>query len=371
MSVIDESVKSYPQAQQPVEQYSEAGTYEVSSPAPRDVWLDLYCNSPGALPSQSPEWVDCICSFSAYEDASRLYTFADGQQLLMPAVKRKGWPTPLSVQASFPHAWSVGGVLSQRTLTVKDLQVVFADLAKTPFLAMSIFPDPYQGDLWKAAQPPHVTTIPRRAHYLELEGGFDKVWRERFESKTRNKIRKAEKLGVEIERDTTGKLLGEFEELFQRSLDRWAKQQNEPRWLAHLRAELRDPRSKTEHIMRTMNGKCQIWIARHNGEAVAAALELVDRNIDGLRGASIKELAAPVNANDLLKKAIIESACARGCQFYHMGESGWSEGISRFKERLGARPFLYQEYRLERFPLTKLDQGLRRMVKRVIGFKDN
>ncbi len=88
-------------------------------------------------------------------------------------------------------------------------------------------------------------------------------------------------------------------------------------------------------------------------------------------GAMDKERAAPVHANDLIQKLAIEDACLAGCRYYHMGESGTSVGMSEFKERLGAQAYTYETYRLERFPVSKLDRALRSVVKRAIGFKES
>lgn len=349
---------------------SESIEYQVMSPAPREVWRELLQNDPEALPSQSPEWLDCLCAFGGYEDASRLYKFSDGQQLLMPVVKRKRLPDFMSLQASFPYAWSVGGVISKRPLHVDHLSAVFGDLASQPFLSMSIVPNPRQGELWRVAQPKGCISIPRRAHVLDLEGGFDHVWKERFVSKTRNKVRKAERSGLVVECDTTGRLVPVFHRLFRRSVDRWAEQQHEPRWLAHWRAEQRDPLRKLEHIAQHMGKVCNVWVAWQGNRPAAACLVMYGSNADYMMGAMDKELAAPTNANDLLQKHAIEMACRLGCRYYHMGESGDSVGISGFKERLGAHSYPYTEYKLERLPLRRIDSGLRGVVKRAIGFKD-
>ena len=53
-----------------------------------------------------------------------------------------------------------------------------------------------------------------------------------------------------------------------------------------------------------------------------------------------------------------------------MGESGAAEGLARFKERFGAVAVPYGEYRLERLPITGADRALRRVVKRIVGFRD-
>lgn len=351
---------------------SKAGrtTVHVISPAPRAAWQRLQRHDPEALPSQSPEWLDCLCALKGYRDASRLYTFSDGQQLLLPLVKRQGLPGPLAVQASLPHAWGMGGVLSSRDLHADHLRAVFEDLSRTPFLSTSLLPNPRHAALWRAAAPASAMTIPRHAHVIDLEGGFDRVWCERFSKTTRRMIRKAEKLGVVVECDTTSRLAPIFYKLHRLSVDRWAAQQNEPRWLAHLRAEVRDPLSKIEHIAQAMGAASRIWVAWHEGVPIAASLVLLSSNADDIMGAMDKPRAAATGANDLLLKLAIEDACASGARYYHLGESGESVGLAQFKERFGARAYPYHEYRLERLPISRWDRGLRGIVKRAIGFKD-
>lgn len=339
----------------------------VTSPAPREVWRKLLQHDPEVLPLQSPEWIDCICMLKGYEDASRLYEFSDGQQLLMPAVKRRGFPKFTSVQASLPDGWGWGGVISRYSLTTQDLAAVFEDLAKSPFITMSICPNPRRGELWRAALPAGVMAVPRRAHVLDLEGGFDRVWKDRFTPRVRQQIRRAEKSDVHVECDTTGKLVPVFYELYRRSVDRWAEQQHEPRWLARRRA---DPIAKVQQLAQTMGETCRIWVAWHEGLPVAASIVLLGFNADYIMGAMDKERAAPVYANALIQKLAIEDACRAGCHLYHMGESGASEGISKFKERFGAQAYTYNAYRLERFPISKINKGLKSVVKRAIGFKD-
>ena len=347
-----------------------ASAVRVTTPAPLEVWRDLHRHDPESLLTQSPEWLECLRASGGYRDASRLYEFASGQQLLTPLVERKGLPRRLAVGASWPYAWGIGGVLARREPSPEELRAVFADLSKH-FFSLNLTPNPLRGDRWREAAPRGVTAVPRREHVLDLEGGFETVWRERFKSKTRNKVRKAQKLGVEVQSDSSGALVPVFYDLFRRSVDRWAEQQSEPRWLSHLRTSRRDPLSKFEHIARILGDACRVHVAWHEGQPVAAIIVLLGaNNADYIRGAMDKDLAGPVNANDLLHSVATEEACAAGCRYYHMGESAWSKNLSSFKERFGARAYEHREYRLERLPLSRADRALREVVKRLIGFED-
>jgi hypothetical protein len=53
-----------------------------------------------------------------------------------------------------------------------------------------------------------------------------------------------------------------------------------------------------------------------------------------------------------------------------MHETGPSTSLARFKERLGAAPVDYCDYRLERYPITPIDRALRTLAKKAIRFRD-
>ena len=342
----------------------------VTSPAPREVWLDALKADPDALVFQTPAWLDSICATGNYADASRLYETRDGRHLVLPMVRRKHLPMALTTQASLPNAWGMGGLVAPGSVQTEEIAAVFADLARQPALRTLLRPNPLAAEKWAAAQPPGVVAIPRLAHVLDLEGGFEQVWAKRFTGTARTAVRKAEQSGLVVECDTTGKLVPIFYELFSRSLDRWGKQQHEPLILARWRGHQRDPLRKFQIIAEHLGDACRVWVAWFNGQPAATILVLQGTNASYTRGAMDKELAGPTRANYLLHKLAIEDACRAECRHYHMGESGASSSLAQFKTRFGARAYSYAEYCLERLPITRTDKQLRKLVKRLIGFKD-
>lgn len=343
----------------------------ITSPAPREVWQELLLSDREAIPYQMPAWLDAICATGGYQDASRLYETASGQQLLLPMVRRSGLPTILTTEASLPSSWGMGGVLARKPIQAEELAALFADLASLPVLRTTIRPNPRLGEIWAAAAPQGAVAIPGLAHVLDLEGGFEKVWMKRFKKNTRRRIRKAERHSqLVVECDTTGKLVPVFYDLLECSFKRWARQQNEPLWLTRWRGQQRDPLRKFELIADLMGDACRIWVAWIDGQPAAASLVLQYGNVNDSRNAMDKELVGVSGANDLLLKLSIEDACQAGCRYYHLGESGSSKGLAHFKERFGALPYPYAKYHLERIPITSFDASLRGFVKRLIGFKD-
>ncbi|MEO8883747.1 MAG: GNAT family N-acetyltransferase [Devosia sp.] len=342
----------------------------VVTPAPRDDWQTLMLSDPEAVPYQSPGWMESVCASGTFQDVSRLYTMPDGRRFLLPLARRSGRPSWLAAAASLPPSWGMGGVIGDTAPSVDDLRLIAADIALLPYLQTRIRPNPRLGSLWDAAVPPSVMRVERVCHVLDLTGGFDHLWSNCFTGNARNKVRKAERDGVVVERDSTGRLLPIFHQLLELSFDRWAAKQNEPRILTRLRGSARDPLEKFKQIGTHMGEACHVWVAWVNGVPAAAIVILQYGNVNDTRAAMDRDAVGTTGANNLLQKLAIEEACRAGCRFYHLGETGNSKSLAHFKESFGAVAVRYHEYNFERLPISRLDRGARRAVKRVIGFKD-
>jgi hypothetical protein len=341
----------------------------VTSPAPRDVWDATLQRDPEALVSQSPAWVDCMLKFG-YEDASRLYETSQGGHVVLPMVRRSGsWPGVLAPQHSFPPAWGMGGLVADRPVAPNQLAAIVSDLRSRPNLTSRIRPNPLHAAAWSGAQSAGMTAIPRLAHVLDLAEGSAAVWR-RLSKSARWGIRKAERSGLEIECDTSGRLVPVFFELLTLSIDRWARRQNEPLALARWRGRRRDPLEKFERMAAALGDAMRVWVAWKDGVPAASMVVLLGANASDTRGAMNRDLAGPTNANDLLQWLAIEDACEAGCYRYHLGESGSSRSLAHFKEKFGARPVPYSEYRIERVPVARIDALSRGFVKRLLRFRD-
>lgn len=344
----------------------------IVTPAPRAVWQDLVRVDPESMPGQTPEWLDCLCGDGRHADASRLYELADGQQVLLPMVRRTGAVGAVGSEASLPAPWGIGGLLARRPLRPADVAAVADDLAGRPVLRTAVRPNPVHGRLWaEATAGTGAVVLPRRAHVLDLDAGFDAWWSGALKSRTRGKVRKAERAGVTVECDTSGRRMPEFHDLYLRSVTRWAGNQHEPTALAHWRARRREPLARLQRMARELGGRCQLWLARLDGEPVAGIIVLRGANTAHYtRGAMDAGRAGPVEANYLLFRHAVEDACGAGARRLHMGESGSSSSLAFFKERFGAVAHDYAEHRFERLPITRIDRSARAVVKRAIGFHD-
>lgn len=338
----------------------------VVTPAPRPVWQKLMRSDPLAVPYQCPEWTDAAVGTGRYIDVSRCYTFKSGAQFVLPMITGNGRPKWASIAGSMPNAWGMGGLVGTEQPTLPVLQAILSDLRTLGYLGIHLRPNPLQAPIWAAARPGQPT--PRRAHVLDLSGGFDSVWH-KFPTGLRTKIRKAERI-TEIEFDGSGRLLPVFFNLLDMSQARWARSQHEPVALARWRADRRDPKQKFEQIASAMPGACQVGVARLNGHPVASILVLVGTNANHSRGAMDAERIGSTGANELLLRHAIEHAALAGCRSFHMGETGKSRSLSQYKEKFGAVPHDYFEYRLEKIPVARIEKAAKSIIKRSIGFKE-
>ncbi len=312
-------------------------------------------------PRSSPAWTDAVCASGRWVDASRLYRVDDGRRLVLPAVRQRIGGS-LGVEASMPTHWGFGGLIAEGGVTAADVRLVLDDLAARRLVRQSIRPNPRHGHLYAEHAPRGQRRHrPRARTSSTSRGGVDVVLKGFAESR-RHAIRKAEKSGLEVECDTTGRLLPEFFELYARSEARWAEQQHEPAALARFRTRFRDTIEKWQtHRARTStaaagSGSPATRVVPSRRSSCCSASTCTTRVARWTRSSP-----APVRANDLLMWHAIQAACAIDAESFHLGESGTSGSLSDYKERFGARPFDYPELRLERLPITRADtRGARR-----------
>lgn len=347
-----------------------AGRARTVSPAPRDVWRRVIETDPYVLATQTPEWTDAMVDVGGWVDASRWYETWEGRDIVLPMVHRRlgGSHGPHS---SFSAGYGIGGLVAMDSVISSDVELALADLALQSSVRTTIRINPLLDQTWRKAQAPEGLIVkPRHAHVLDLEGGVDEVWHTKLLSRARRGVRRARKLGVEVECDTDGHLVPVFYEMLMQSIDRWAARQHEPKRLARIRGIKRDPRRKFEIIADRLGDGFRLYVARHEGRPAAAVMVFTGTNAHYTRGAMDADVGGKTNANDLLHWMAIGDACVSGCRSYHMGESRPGSSLAQYKEKFGAQLVPYGEYIIERLPITATDGALRKVVKRAIRFRD-
>ena len=300
---------------------------------------------------------------NSYNSAAFTFTFeSDTTLITTPSCCATAFTTPAGTPATF---W-IAGIGSG---TLMGDQAVFANPNPNE-LAAGIWH--YNVSDWLSASSQFAAVEHgMQCHVLDLAGGFATVWQDRFRGTVRTAIRKAERSGLEVEVDRSGRLLPEFFSLLDSSLERWAGMQHEPLWMTRWRTIRFAPPAMLAAVAKHFGSGCAVWMARSKGEPVAAIVVLSSGAYAKYwRGAMNKQLAGPTRANDLLHRLAIEEACQNGYGFYDMGMTRPASPLAAFKEKLGAVPRPVHSLRAERLPIEAVRTSSRGLVKKIIGFKD-
>jgi hypothetical protein len=343
----------------------------VTSPVPRAVWASLVRSDPGAVVTQSLAWRDAVFADGRYQDVSRLYEFASGEQVAVPMAQSRRLPSWATVAASWPRPWGVGGPICQDgRIGAAEAAAVLADLARQGTLVADIQLRPGADDTW-LSEACQFQVEEHGSHVLDLGGGFSQIWQRSFRGTARTAIRKAERSGLDVEVDRSGQLLPVFWDLYEKSIQRWSAAQHEPLWLTRWRTVRATPPGMLATVARQFGANFGIWVARSAGVPVAAIIVLRSGAYAKYwRGAMDKELATQVRANEFLHRLAIEEACRDGYRFYDMGPSRPGSPLADFKEKLGATQLLCYTLHAERLPVRPVAHWARDTVKRMIRFRD-
>ncbi|MGB6223949.1 MAG: GNAT family N-acetyltransferase, partial [Pseudonocardiaceae bacterium] len=179
---------------------------------------------------------------------------------------------------------------------------------------------------------------------------FPTVWSKRFTSKVRSNCRKAERRGVVVESDSTGRLIPVFDKLYRSSVDRWAQERGYPLTLMRWLAQRQHPQKKFATVAHRLGERCTVWIAWRHGEPIAGIINLTrGPQVTYWRGAMDKERSRGTGANELLHRCAIEAACASERQSYDFGLSQ-TDDLKKFKGTFGAEEVPVHIYYFERLP---------------------
>lgn len=344
----------------------------MTSPVPRDVWESALKSDVTAAVTQSLPWRDALFASGRYKDVSRLYEFGSGQRIVLPLARRRVLPGRTAVTESWPSPWAFAGPISQDgQVTDAEAAAVLADLAASTMLAVRVKLRHDADDAWLAAAS-QFEVEPIADWVLDLRGGFGDVWERKFGSSVRRAVRKAERSGLDVEVDQSGRLLGVFHDLYQKSVLRWAALQHAPVWLTRMRLAGETAPARMELMAKCFGPDLATWVARSNGEPVAAIVTIRSGAYTKyLWGAMEKEHAGLVRAPDLLHRLAIEEACQKGYRFYDFGGARPESSLGAYKKKFGATlAFRHTLYR-ERIPIQALKRAPTELIKKMTGFRDN
>jgi FemAB-related protein (PEP-CTERM system-associated) len=157
---------------------------------------------------------------------------------------------------------------------------------------------------------------------IDLEGGAERVWKNRLPAKTRNQVRKGMKEGFSVATGPTQ--LGPFFDVFH----------------AHMR-DLGSPahhRRFYESIVDHFGDRSELVVVRDGSDVAAGALLFwINGTATNLHTVSLRKYNRRC-PNYLIYWTMIEASCGRGCKWFDMGRSQTDSPNFRFKLNWGPQP---------------------------------
>jgi CelD/BcsL family acetyltransferase involved in cellulose biosynthesis len=170
-------------------------------------------------------------------------------------------------------------------------------------------------------------------HIVDLSGGFDVVWRERFDKPRRRRVRRAEEQGVEIRPAAGEEDIHRFVRVYRERLGTWDSGSGHPERLFF------------ELVGRGAGVRTRLFVAVYGGEVVGGHLNLYHGNSViawyGMASAGGDEL----NAGTLLYANCIRHACEAGFADYNLGASLGKKSLIEYKQSLGGVAHTYRTVR--------------------------
>ena len=332
-----------------------AAISSVTTPVPVHRWETVLADDPGATALQTPAYLAAVLKARGGRDISRLYTLTDGRQLVLPLIEESFLPG-LKQAGDYPAGFGHGSLLATGGLRDEDVATVVSDLRGLG-LSIRIGGGHHTAEQWSAGLVPageaapagsSVVEVPRRVDVIDLSMGYQEYLARTVRRGTRQSVAKAARNGVEIEVDTTGRLVPVFYDLYLSWVERWIPRSGLPPALARHSALKQEPYAKFETVAALMGDSCRVFVAWHQGRAVASCINFVHgEHAIGWRSYSIKELAGPVAANTATQVAGIRNAMESGCRFFDLGQSGDVSNLQSYKNSLGATPRQVVDLRIE------------------------
>lgn len=325
---------------------------EMVSPAPRDIWRGVLRDDPGATALQTPEFFDAVVSETGGRDVSRFYQLRDGRQLVLPLVRRSG--AGLRLDGSYPGGFGSGGMLATGGLLADDVRLIVQDLPGDA-ASLRVGGAHHTSEQWSAGIRPGVTEERRQVRVLALEPctavNLDAFRADRFGAETGQQLQRAVRLGVEVEKDTTGRLIPVFSDIYRAGLEREISRSTLPLGSTHRRARPTEPGAAFAAVAASLGEACRVFVARYRGRAVAASILLVHgQHAVMWRTGRLDELAHPVSADLLTQVTAIEDAVRSGCRDIDLGP----QGRERDQDPLGAALRSVVDLRIEPAGLARL-----------------
>lgn len=304
---------------------------KILEPVPTHIWQDIAEKCPWATYFHTPQWASLIVkTFPTYSVASTGYILNGGPLVVVPCVSRekKGlFRNKKDYKSMEPGVY--GGFIAGRDLLQDEIEQIVSHMLKmknttgriveTPFKPLNLSPQLKSKKMW--------------THIVELGTEFDIV-RKKFNRGQKSNLNQAKRKKVAIRQAETQEDIIQYFCIYQQTIKRWSQN-----------TTTTYPRELFLNLFLQRDRHISFWLAEVEGEIVAGIIVLAwNRNLIYWHGSALRDYFK-YYPNNLLQAAVMEWGCGNGFTHYDMGPSMGLEGVIKFKESFGAKPYEFKSYR--------------------------
>jgi len=300
--------------------------------ASADEWAELLEASGGnyAL-SQTPRFGEAMArAFQEYVCEPWMFDFSDGRRALLPLVRVRQWPLGLRCFEGAPFGLSGAPIVAGGPLGRRHVDALFEQLKPD---TLRINTGATIRGAWPVAEAAGIfEAMEYSSHVLELEGGMETIWANRFTAKVRNQCRSAMRKGVEVRQATGPNDFERYYAIYASAARGWGY------------AMPPYPTSLFRELAALLGQGVDLKLACVAGRPIAGVLLLHGRSSTLYWNAAMLKEFGSYSPHNALLQAAIEDACRAGMKQFDFGSSGSLESVRAFKESFGARPVKYWNY---------------------------
>lgn len=286
-------------------------------------WLSFCKNCSYTTFFQTPMWVRAFEQWSEgkIKADTRIIEFSDGKKVLFPlAVKKIGW---LRIGISMP-ASTYGGWITLEKLQPEQINSLLRYIRKK-YKDLILVENPYD-PLLSAISIEKARDIGTSS--IDLSRGMESVIKNSKYYHRKN-LKTAEKCGVTIQVAEDLSKWHEYYDVYNESIARW----KDRKIFSGVKYDLR-----LFEILHQLDPSLRkLWIADLGGKVVAGILCFYwNKHVVAWNGAGLSKYFH-CRPNNLLYQHAIEHACKNNYNWFDCNPSGGLEGVSSFKQGLGAK----------------------------------
>lgn len=294
-------------------------------------WLEVVRASPEASFFHTPHWARVAAAAGGWEPAALIGRLDDGARVVYPLVAE-----PRRRLRGLAPGWSswagcYGGPIAERALRPDETAALHAQAAARHPVDLRVVLGPATAAL---PVPAGWETRPDVTFHVPLEEGADAVVAGLHEGH-RRAFRRGEREGLTVRPAAGAGDHAEYLAMYDETLARWGDRASS-RYGAEVFAAL-------AAIEREDPSLARLWMAEHDGRAVAGTWSLAWGDTIVLWHAAARDVRIPMSSPQItLYATIMCDAAERGLRRLDFNPSGGHEGATAFKRRFGAveRPVL-------------------------------